>query len=205
MLNDDNSVHQGRACAALPALCEVETLRNKLLQEGLIHRIVDLCQTAVENKLIAMRTLSFLAQRFDETSRILSQRSDFIKEILGMLKEKSAIVVVAALKILAAVASKRKIPEDTLSGIKGRELVKRLKTLIQRRDFFVTPAAVAALCEICHYEQLRVEAIRRGILVTLIDLFKFDKQGLSGGPRGLIKLAEFGSYRKLSKKTLLTG
>lgn len=52
--------------------------------------------------------------------------------------------------------------------------------------------------------ELRAEAIRRDILVTLIDLFEFDKQGLSGGPRGLVLLAEFGSYLKLLKKTLLT-
>ncbi|KAG2344731.1 ARM repeat-containing protein [Suillus weaverae] len=189
MLKDPE--YQGRACAALPALCEIETLRKKLLKEDLVSRIVELCRKAGENKLIALRTLSYLAQRFDETSDILSRQSDFINDILVMLKAKSTIVVVAALKILAAVASKGNIPEDT----RGIELVKRLKTLIKRRDFFVTPAAVAALCEICQNEKLRAEAIRRDILVTLIDLFEFDKQGLSGGPRGLMKLAEHGDVR----------
>ncbi|KAG2045484.1 ARM repeat-containing protein [Suillus hirtellus] len=139
-----------------------------------------------------MRTLSYLAQRFDDASRILSKQSDFISEIFVMLKEKCPIVVVAALKILAVVARKGNIAKDIESG----ELVKRLKTLIKRRDFFVTPAAIAALCEFCRYSpELRAEAIRRDTLVTLIDLFEFDKQGLSGGPRGLILLAEFEDIR----------
>jgi hypothetical protein len=75
-----------------------------------------------------------------------------------------------------------------------------LKKLIKRRDFFVTPAAVTALCKICENESLRKEAIRSDMLVTLIDLFKFDKQGLSGGPRGLMELAKFEDVRiKLAK------
>jgi hypothetical protein len=53
-------------------------------------------------------------------------------------------------------------------------------------------------------DKFRRVAIESHMLVTLIDLFEFDKQGLSGGPRGLMKLAEFSSYLKLSKKTLLT-
>jgi hypothetical protein len=48
-------------------------------------------------------------------------------------------------------------------------------------------------------------AIDSDILATLIDLLEFDKQGLSGGPRGLMKLADYGSYLKPSKKTLLAG
>ncbi|KAG1835413.1 hypothetical protein DFJ58DRAFT_735524 [Suillus subalutaceus] len=210
LLKDKKLVRQGRACAALPALCEVKALRKKLLNDDLIHRIIELCQTAGENRLIAMKTLSYLAQRFGETSDILSRRSDFIKEILAILKDKSATVVVAALKILAAVISKENIPKakDILSEIRQIEIVKMLKRLIRRRDFFVTPAAVAALCEICkngsstllilvinadtlpNIDELRAEAIRNDILVTLIDLFEFDKQGLSGGPRGLMTLAE---------------
>lgn len=114
----------------------------------------------------------------DDASRILSQQSDFINEIFIMLKEKckssplnsllfhirisAPIVVVAALKILAVVARKgqsrhrwKSVCSDiSCSGnipknIECGELVKRLKTLIKRRDFFVTPAAVAALCEFC--------------------------------------------------------
>ncbi|KAG2078485.1 hypothetical protein BDR04DRAFT_1112672 [Suillus decipiens] len=192
MLNKD---HQDRACAALPTLCEIKTLRSKLLTDDVVNKIVNLCRTAGEIKLIAIRTLSCLAQRFDEAARILSRRPDFIKEILVVLKEKSAIVVVAALKIIAIVAKKVNISES-LSGDTGIELVKRLKTLIKRRDFFVTPAAVAALCEICCYDQLRTEAIHCDVLITLVDLFKCDKQGLSGGPRGLIQLAEFDDVRK---------
>lgn len=53
-------------------------------------------------------------------------------------------------------------------------------------------------------DELRQVAIESGILVTLIDLLEFNKQGLSGGPRGLMKLAEFGSYLKALKKILLT-
>jgi hypothetical protein len=53
-------------------------------------------------------------------------------------------------------------------------------------------------------ESLRREAIGSDILVTLIDLFEFDKQGLSGGPRGLMTLAQFRWYLKPSIKTLLT-
>ncbi|KAG1750347.1 uncharacterized protein EDB91DRAFT_684624 [Suillus paluster] len=112
-----------------------------------------------------------------------------------MLKDESAIVTVAALRILIAMSSKRRIPQDNLSGIRGKELVRMLETLMKRRDFFVTPAAVAALCEICHNEQLRAAAIECDILVTLIGLFKFDNQGLSGGPRGLTELAEFENVR----------
>ncbi|KAG2357748.1 hypothetical protein BDR07DRAFT_350028 [Suillus spraguei] len=176
MLKDPK--YQERACAALPALCEIETLRNKLLTEDLVSRIVDLCRKADKKGLMAIRTLSYLAQRFDAISSVLSRQSDFIKEILVMLKDNSNTL------------------ENTLSGKCGIELVKRLKTLIKRRDFFVTPAAVATLCEICRSKQLRAEAIRSNILVTLIDLFEFDKQGLSGGPRGLIKLAEFEDMRE---------
>jgi hypothetical protein len=64
LLKDGKPAHQGRACAALPALCEIETLRRKLLKDDLIHRVVELCQTAGENQLIAMKTLSYLAKRF---------------------------------------------------------------------------------------------------------------------------------------------
>jgi hypothetical protein len=64
MLKHEKPAHQGRACAALPALCKISTLRNKLLEEDLIHQIVNLYQTAGENQLIAMKTLSYLAQRF---------------------------------------------------------------------------------------------------------------------------------------------
>jgi hypothetical protein len=67
--------------------------------------------------------------------------------------------------------------------------------LIKRRDFFVTPAAVAALCEMCQNDKFRRVAIESHMLVTLIDLFEFDKQGLSGGPRGLLTLAEFADVR----------
>ncbi|KAG1816716.1 armadillo-type protein [Suillus subaureus] len=111
-----------------------------------------------------------------------------------MLRDKSATVVVAALKILVAVTSKG-IPKDALSDTRRIEIVRMLKRFIKRRDFHVTPAAVAALCEICRNDQLRAEAIRSNILVTLIDLFEFDKQGLSGGPRGLMTLAEFEDVR----------
>ncbi|KAG2044599.1 hypothetical protein BDR03DRAFT_939512 [Suillus americanus] len=194
LLKDVEPTHQGRACAALPALCGIRTLRKKLLKEDLIHRILELCRTAGENQLIAMKTLSYFAQHFDETSHILSRRPDFIKEILVMLKDKSAIVVVAGLKILAAVTSKGNIPK-ALSTIKRTEIVERLKRLIKRRDFFVTPAAVAALCEICQNDKFRRVAIKNGILITLIDLLDFDKQGLSGGPRGLMKLAGFDDVR----------
>jgi hypothetical protein len=79
----------------------------------------------------------------------------------------AATVVVAALKILVAVTRKGQfpinsqksvcsdiscsvnMPKDTLSDIRQIEIVGMLKKLIKRRDFFVTPAAVAALCEIC--------------------------------------------------------
>lgn len=64
MLKYGIPAYQGRACAALPALCKITTLKNKLLEENLIHQIVELCQTAGENQLIAMKTLSYLAQRF---------------------------------------------------------------------------------------------------------------------------------------------
>ncbi|KAG1750350.1 armadillo-type protein [Suillus paluster] len=77
----------------------------------------------------------------------------------------------------------------------GKELVKTLKTLMKGRDFFVTPAAVAALCRICSNGQLRTEAIQCGVLATLIKLFKSDDHGLSGGPRGLTELAEFEDVR----------
>ncbi|KAG1886077.1 hypothetical protein F4604DRAFT_1724477 [Suillus subluteus] len=176
LLKDEEPAHQGRACAALPALCGIRTLRKKLLKEDLIHRILELCRTAGENQLIAMKTLSYLAQHFDETSHILSRRPDFIKEILVMLKD----------KLRSDISCSGNIPKDTLSGIRRIEIVERLKRLIKRRDFFVTPAAVAALCKICQ---------NAGILVTLIDLLEFDKQGLSGGPRGLMTLAEFSDVR----------
>jgi len=192
-----------------------------------------------------------------ETSDILSQRPDLIKEILDMLKDKcesspispisslicisAATIVVAALKILTAVTDRgqfpinsRKsvcsdiscsvnIPKDTLSDVRRIELVRMLKRLIKRRDSFVAPAAVAALCGICNngsstlpipviradplpnIEQLHAEAVlRSNILVTLIKLFESDKQGLSGGPRGLMELAESGSYLTPSKAALLT-
>jgi hypothetical protein len=64
MLKHGIPASQGRACAALPALCKITTLRNKLLEKDLIYQIVKLCQTAGENQLIAMKTLSYLAQRF---------------------------------------------------------------------------------------------------------------------------------------------
>jgi hypothetical protein len=41
------------------------------------------------------------------------------------------------------------IQKDALSEFRQAEVVRRLKKLIKCRDFFVTPAAVAALCEIC--------------------------------------------------------
>ncbi|KAG2144080.1 armadillo-type protein [Suillus cothurnatus] len=147
-----------------------------------------------------MKTLSYLAQHFDKTSNILSQRPDFIKEILDMLKDKSSSVVVYASKILAAVISKGNIRKVALFNIRRKEIIMMLKRLIKCRDFFVTPAAVTALCKICENESLRKEAIRSDMLVTLIDLFKFDKQGLSGGPRGLMELAKFEDVRiKLAK------
>ncbi|KAG2111058.1 hypothetical protein BD769DRAFT_1494746 [Suillus cothurnatus] len=139
LLKDKKPEHQGRACAALPALCEVRALRGKLLKDDLIYRIVELCQTAGENQLIAMKTLSYLAQHFDETSDILSRRPDFIKEILAMLKD----------KLCSDISCSANMPKDTLSDIRQIEIVGMLKKLIKRRDFFVTPAAVAALCEIC--------------------------------------------------------
>ncbi|KAG2144085.1 hypothetical protein BD769DRAFT_1421350 [Suillus cothurnatus] len=145
LLKDKEPEHQGRACAALPALCEVRALRGKLLKDDLIYRIVELCQTAGENRLIAMKTLSYLAQHFVETSDILSRRHDFIKEILAMLKDKcesSPINLISFLIFISAAT-------DTLSDIRQIEIVGMLKKLIKRRDFFVTPAAVAALCEIC--------------------------------------------------------
>jgi hypothetical protein len=64
LLKDEEPAHQGRACAALPALCKVRALREKLLTEDLIYQIVKLCQTTGENQLIAMKTLSYLAQHF---------------------------------------------------------------------------------------------------------------------------------------------
>jgi hypothetical protein len=64
LLKNEEPAHQGRACAALPALCEVRALREKLLTEDLIYRIVELCQTTGENQLTAMKTLSYLAQHF---------------------------------------------------------------------------------------------------------------------------------------------
>lgn len=64
MLKHEIPAYQGRACAALPALCKITTLKNKLLEENLIHQIVELCQRAGENQLIAMKTLSYLAQGF---------------------------------------------------------------------------------------------------------------------------------------------
>ncbi|KAG0694906.1 hypothetical protein DFH29DRAFT_957974 [Suillus ampliporus] len=112
-----------------------------------------------------------------------------------MLKARPAIVVVAALRILEAMSRRDKIPKDTLSGTKGKELVRTFERLMKSRDFFVTPAAVAALCKICHNDQLRAEAIQCNVLATLIQLFKFDNQGLSGGPRGLTELAEFEDVR----------
>jgi hypothetical protein len=54
-------------------------------------------------------------------------------------------------------------------------------------------------------DKFRKVAIDSDILATLIDLLEFDKQGLSGGPRGLMKLADYGSHLKPSKKTLLAG
>jgi len=110
-----------------------------------------------------------------------------------------------------------------LSVNNGKELIITLKKLMKRRDFFVTPAAVAALCAICrdgsstlriavimtdalpNIDQLRKEAIQCHILVTLIELFKFDNQGLTGGPRGLTKLAKkYSLYPQTCKNTLLT-
>ncbi|KAG1740622.1 hypothetical protein EDB19DRAFT_1707960 [Suillus lakei] len=44
-------------------------------------------------------------------------------------------------------------------------------------------------------ERLRTEAMQCGVLVTLIDLFKFDNQGLSGVPRGLMELTDFEDVR----------
>ncbi|KAG2365515.1 armadillo-type protein [Suillus spraguei] len=203
MLKDEDPTHQGRACAALPALCGIKSLRKKLLKDDLIDRVLELCRTADnrEVQLIAMKTLSYLVQHFGETSRILLRRPDFIKEILVMLKDKSAAVVVAALKVLTAV--NKNIPKYTLTENIRVEIVKRLKRLTKRRDFFVTPASVAALCEICQDDKFRKVAIESGILVTLIDLFEFDKRGLSGGPRGLTKLAEFGDVRSELARGLL--
>jgi hypothetical protein len=66
LLKDKKPEHQGRACAALPALCEVEALRGKLLKDDLIYRIVELCQMAGENQLIAMKTLLYFAQHFGQ-------------------------------------------------------------------------------------------------------------------------------------------
>jgi hypothetical protein len=64
LFKDREPAHQGRACAALPALCGIRTLRKKLLKEDLIHRILDLCRTVGENQLIAIKTLSYLAEHF---------------------------------------------------------------------------------------------------------------------------------------------
>jgi hypothetical protein len=64
LLKNEEPAHQGRACAALPALCEVRVLRKKLLIKDLIDRIVELCQTTGKNQLIAMKTLLYLAQHF---------------------------------------------------------------------------------------------------------------------------------------------
>jgi hypothetical protein len=98
------------------------------------------------------------------------------------------------------VISKGNIRKVALFNIRRKEIIMMLKSLIKCRDFFVTPAAVTALCKICENESLRKEAIRSDMLVTLIDLFKFDKQGLSGGPRGLMELAKFEDVRiKLAK------
>lgn len=53
-------------------------------------------------------------------------------------------------------------------------------------------------------DDFRKVAIDSDILTTLIDLLEFDKQGLSDGPRtSLMKLADYGSYLKSLKKTLL--
>ncbi|KAG0694903.1 hypothetical protein DFH29DRAFT_1005933 [Suillus ampliporus] len=213
MLQYHDQIYQGRACAAFPALCKVDILKKTLLTEDLIHKIVDLCRTDGENKFIAARTLSFLTYSFDETSSILS-KPEFIEKILTMLKARPAIVVVTALRILEAMSRRGKIPEDTLSGTKGKKLVRMFERLMKSRDFFVTPAAVAALCQICHngsstlhipvikadallhIDQFRTEVIQCGVVATLIELFKSDNQGLSGGPRGLTELAaEFEDVR----------
>ncbi|KAG2149125.1 uncharacterized protein EDB93DRAFT_1143854 [Suillus bovinus] len=100
--------------------------------------------------------------------------------------------------------------EDKLSKSKQSEIVsRRLKALIKRREFLITPAAVATLCDLCKisWSTLLIPVInadaflnmaeflettmKSGILATLIDLLEFDKQGLSGGPRGLMQLANF--------------
>ena len=64
MLKDQDLECQGRACAALPALCEIECLRNELLKTDSIRQIIELCRTPGQNQSIAARTLSSLAQRF---------------------------------------------------------------------------------------------------------------------------------------------
>lgn len=60
------------------------------------------------------------------------------------------------------------IQNDALSEVRQAEVVKRLKKLIKRRDFFVTPAAVAALCEICQNgsRTLSIPAIDTDALLT---------------------------------------
>ena len=64
MLKDQDPECQGRACAAFPALCEIEGVRNKLLDADSVRQIIKLCRIPGQNQFIAARTLSFLAQRF---------------------------------------------------------------------------------------------------------------------------------------------
>jgi len=64
MLKDQDPECQGRACAAFPALCDIQGLRNKLLNADSLRQIIKLCRTPGQNQSTAARTLSFLAQHF---------------------------------------------------------------------------------------------------------------------------------------------
>ncbi|KAF9219898.1 ARM repeat-containing protein [Gyrodon lividus] len=167
MLNGEKEIDQVRACKTIPSLAKHDALKDKLATKDTFMRMVQLGKRkeadATRLQLRAAQALAILA---DNKGCRPDLTDSAISELLKLLQSRREAVVVAALRIIAALV------DDS----KGSSMVCQLAPLIVEHlgdhDFYVSPPAAEVICAYAQHYDVRRRLLELKLLPILMNMLE---------------------------------
>ncbi|KAG1821364.1 armadillo-type protein, partial [Suillus variegatus] len=174
-----DDIDQIRACKALPALVKHAPKGNKILSPATFQRVLDLGGVSETESLMvqihASQTLSLLAGHDDHrpaaTEKVATEKAvteKAVKDIIALLGSEHEEILVAALRILAALV------HDDIAQTMVIDLLPTLIKHLKQHDFYISPPVGNVICAYARHEEFRKRLLRpeSGFLALLIDMLE---------------------------------
>lgn len=169
MLESKENIDQIRACKALPALVKHAAAGNKILSESTFQRVLDLGGVSETESLMvqihASQTLMLLARHAAYRPAVTEKAA---KDIIDLLDSEHEEILVAALRILAALV------HDDVAQAKVLELIPTLMQRLKQHDFYISPPVGAVICAYARHDTFRKQLLQQesGFLALLVNMLE---------------------------------